>query len=179
MSYQKHLKDKIISVKAEMQADGPISQQQIVIIYSSSAPPPNEGGKDERFRARRLAAERVGNAASGTTSDAVISTTSSDTTTGKSTATATAQQPPQETSTLPQQWDSLEYGELQVWARILKAEAPKKFKGETVPLPHSSWNIFIESVALIRHKAVHREPLSVADVEAYLADADSLVRLLR
>ncbi|KXH55201.1 ubiquinol-cytochrome-c reductase cytochrome c1 [Colletotrichum nymphaeae SA-01] len=77
------------------------------------------------------------------------------------------------------QWDSPECVELQKWMWIFKNEVFDTFRTETVPLPHTEWHAFFESIRQIRHKAVHREVLCVADVKAYLADAESLAKLLR
>ncbi|KAK1465716.1 ubiquinol-cytochrome-c reductase cytochrome c1 [Colletotrichum melonis] len=77
------------------------------------------------------------------------------------------------------QWDSPECVELQKWMWIFKSEVFDTFRAETVPLPHIDWHAFFESIKQIRHKAVHREVLCVADVKAYLADAESLAKLLR
>ncbi|KAI3553923.1 ubiquinol-cytochrome-c reductase cytochrome c1 [Colletotrichum abscissum] len=77
------------------------------------------------------------------------------------------------------QWESPERVELQKWMWIFKNEVFDTFQAETVPLPHIDWHAFFESIKQIRHKAVHREVLCVADVKAYLADAESLAKLLR
>ncbi|KAJ0302484.1 hypothetical protein COL5a_001427 [Colletotrichum fioriniae] len=77
------------------------------------------------------------------------------------------------------QWESPECVELQKWMWIFKNEVFDTFQAETVPLPHTGWHAFFESIKQIRHKAVHREVLCVADVKAYLADAESLAKLLR
>ncbi|KAK1506613.1 hypothetical protein CTAM01_02945 [Colletotrichum tamarilloi] len=77
------------------------------------------------------------------------------------------------------QWESPERVELQKWMWIFKNEVFDTFQAETVPPPHTDWHAFFESIKQIRHKAVHREVLCVADVKAYLADAESLAKLLR
>ncbi|KAG7048417.1 ubiquinol-cytochrome-c reductase cytochrome c1 [Colletotrichum scovillei] len=77
------------------------------------------------------------------------------------------------------QWESPECVELQMWMWIFKNEVFDTFQAETAPLPHTDWHTFFESIKKIRHKAVHREVLCVADVKAYLADAESLAKLLR
>ncbi|KAK1493582.1 ubiquinol-cytochrome-c reductase cytochrome c1 [Colletotrichum cuscutae] len=77
------------------------------------------------------------------------------------------------------QWESPECVELQKWMWIFKNEVFDTFRAETVPLPHIDWHAFFESIKQIRHKAVHREVLCVANVKAYLADAESLAKLLR
>ncbi|KAK0377135.1 ubiquinol-cytochrome-c reductase cytochrome c1 [Colletotrichum limetticola] len=77
------------------------------------------------------------------------------------------------------QWESPECVELQKWMWIFKNEVFDTFRTETVPLPHTEWHAFFESIRQIRHKAVHREVLCIADVKAYLADAESLAKLLR
>ncbi|KAL2880621.1 hypothetical protein SGCOL_003995 [Colletotrichum sp. CLE4] len=77
------------------------------------------------------------------------------------------------------QWDSSECVELQKWVRIFNNELFSQFEGEKVPLPHTGWHTFFESIRHIRHKAVHRQVLCAADVKAHLTDAESLARLLR
>ncbi|KXH62277.1 ubiquinol-cytochrome-c reductase cytochrome c1 [Colletotrichum salicis] len=77
------------------------------------------------------------------------------------------------------QWDSSECVELQKWIWIFNNELFSQLEGEKVPLPHTGWHTFFESIRHIRHKAVHRQVLCAADVKAYLTDAESLARLLR
>ncbi|KAK1721347.1 uncharacterized protein BDZ83DRAFT_438364 [Colletotrichum acutatum] len=77
------------------------------------------------------------------------------------------------------QWESPECVELQKWMWIFENEAFHTFRAETAPLPHTDWHAFFKSIKQIRHKAVHREVLCVADVKAYFANAESLAKLLR
>ncbi|KAK1997824.1 ubiquinol-cytochrome-c reductase cytochrome c1 [Colletotrichum falcatum] len=75
-------------------------------------------------------------------------------------------------------WVVPECVELNIWARIFKYETETRFKDEAIPHPHPSWDSFFQSIANLRHKAVHREQLTSSAIESYLRDAHNFARLL-
>lgn len=74
-------------------------------------------------------------------------------------------------------WDCAEAVELNIWARLFESRSDAFIEEDVSELGKPSKALF-ESIAQLRHTAVHRIRVSAHRLEQFLSDAESLCRLL-
>ena len=75
-------------------------------------------------------------------------------------------------------WDCPECGELNRWATILLSNE-NKFSSESIDELGKPFSQLLDTIAHVRHTAVHRLRVRVNRIEEFMVDSESLARLLQ